>query len=529
MPTPSVAPRIEDTSMSGSPPRVSSEEARAVWSLLFACALVLLPRLAVFPWSENLYGDAVVRTELAQRWLANPHWIAHMDDGAFQYGPLHVYLVAGALALGIDREDAGRWVSLLFGVLSVLPLWSLSRRLGGIQGAWWATAGFALWGMHIQMSTTAGSESVGLFFVLWSLALLAEGLEENRFPPLFGSALVLNLACAVRYDCWLLIPLICVLLLLGDRDRVAGVTRSVCYGLLALPFVAAWMQGNERAKGDPFAPLRYIESFHKGWVAEGVARWTSAGYRAQNLFFWPAVALFTLSPLIAWFGARGMVRVWRQRPEYRWLIWVALVPTAYFAFRSVVLLDFVPLARFAVTQVALLLPFVGVGYQATVEGKSPLAARAWAGAALGLAVLLPVGVGIATVNRDDQLATSLRPVSPVSTNPPAVMQVARWLKSEVAPLGRAAALDVDPQYWDLQIAFFSGLPDTRLARMRWDIFRKQVKEQRPEVLVRREGGEMEKEPDFLLQGDTISFDGDGWEEVPGFQRPWHVYRRAGTH
>ena len=89
---------------------------------------------------------------------------------------------------------------------------------------------------------------------------------------------------------------------------MAAVTRSVCYGLLAMPFVAAWMQGNERAKGDPFAPLRYIESFHRGWVADGVARWTSAGYRAQNLFFWPAVALFTLSPLIAWFGVRGMVR-----------------------------------------------------------------------------------------------------------------------------------------------------------------------------------------------------------------------------
>ena len=300
--------------MAGSPPRVSSEEARAIWSLLFACALVLLPRLAVFPWSENLYGDAVVRTELAQRWLQNPHWIAHMDDGAFQYGPLHVYLVAGALALGIDREDAGRWVSLLFGVLTVLPLWSLTRRLGGAQAAWWATAGLALWGMHIQMSTTGGSESVGLFFVLWSLALLAEGLEENRFPPLFGSALVLNLACAIRYDCWLLIPLLCVLLLLGDRDRVAAVTRSVCYGLLAMPFVAAWMQGNERAKGDPFAPIRYIESFHRAWVADGVARWTSVGYRAQNLLFWPGVALLTLSPLIAWFGMRGMRRILAAAP-----------------------------------------------------------------------------------------------------------------------------------------------------------------------------------------------------------------------
>jgi hypothetical protein len=132
------------------------------------------------------------------------------------------------------------------------------------------------------------------------------------------------------------------------------------------------------------------------------------------------------------------------------------------------------------------------------------------------------------VHRDDQVASSLRPVSPVSTNPPAVMQVAHWLKTEVAAVGGAAALDVDDQYWDLQIAFFSGLPDTRIARMRWDIFRKQLAEQRPEALVRREGGALEKEPDFLLQGDTISFDGDGWEEVPGFQRPWHVYRRAGT-
>jgi 4-amino-4-deoxy-L-arabinose transferase-like glycosyltransferase len=134
---------------------VSTEEARATWALVLACALVLLPRLVVFPWSENLYGDAATRTELAQRWLAAPHWISHMDDGAYQFGPLHLYLVAGALALGVDREDAGRWVSLLFGVLTVLPLWSLSRRLAGMAGAWWAVAGLALWGMHIRMSTTA--------------------------------------------------------------------------------------------------------------------------------------------------------------------------------------------------------------------------------------------------------------------------------------------------------------------------------------------------------------------------------------
>ena len=120
------------------------------------------------------------------------------------------------------------------------------------------------------------------------------------------------------------------------------------------------------------------------------------------------------------------------------------------------------------------------------------------------------------------MASSLRPVSPVSTNPPAVMQVAQWLKAQVAPVGGSAVLDIDPNYWDLQIAFFSGLPDTQLSRIRWDIFRKQLAQQRPGVMVRRDGGELEKQPDFLQQGDTVSFDGDGWEEVPGFQSPWHV-------
>ena len=192
------------------------------------------------------------------------------------------------------------------------------------------------------------------------------------------------------------------------------------------------------------------------------------------------------------------------------------------------LLDFVPLARFAVTQVALLLPFVGLGYQRTVEGRSIRVSRAWAAAALVLAVVTPLTIGVLTFRRDDSVASSLRPVSPVSTNPPAVMQVAHWLKVEVAPVDGSAVLDIDPSYWDLQIAFFSGLTDTQLSRIRWDIFRKQLAEQRPGVMVRREGGALEKEPDFLQQGDTVSFDGDGWEEVPGFQSPWHVYRRAGT-
>jgi 4-amino-4-deoxy-L-arabinose transferase-like glycosyltransferase len=500
-------------------------EPRASVVLALLCAAVLLPRAAVFPFSENLYGDAVSRTELAQRWIDQPHWIAHMDDGAFQYGPLHLYAVGLALGLGLVKEDAGRWVSLVFAILTVFPLYGLTRRLFGWRAGVAAVLALAVWGMHIQMSTTAGSEAMGLFLVLWVLDLFARGVEENRFGSLIGSAAVLNLACAVRYDCWLLAPLLTVLLLVGDRDRIAAVTRGLTFALVTLPFPMVWMQGNERARGDALAPMHYIEAFHRTWVADGVARWTEAGYRAQNLVFWPAVALLTLSPLVAYFGMRGMLHVFRTDRERRWLVWVALAPTLYFTFRSTVLLNFVPLARFAVSQVVLLLPFVLPGFEASLAGHSARTRRAWGAATVALALATPLVVGVLTFRKDDGVASSLRPVTPVSTNPPAVMQVVRYLRSEVLPKGGAAIIDADPQYWDLQIGFFSGLSESRLARQRWDIFRARVATARPDTVVRYEGGGLDREADIRVEGPTLYFAGRVFREVPGFQRPWHVYRR----
>jgi len=500
-------------------------EPRASVVLALLCAAVLLPRAAVFPFSENLYGDAVSRTELALRWLERPHWIAHMDDGAYQYGPLHLYAVAAALATGLVKEDAGRWVSLVFALLTVFPLYGLTRRLFGWRAGVVAVLSLAVWGMHIQMSTTAGSEAMGLFLVLWTLDLFSRGLEENRFGALIGAAAVLNLACAVRYDCWLLIPLLGVLLLAGDRDRIAAVTRAVSFTLVSLPFPMLWMQGNERARGDPFAPLHYIESFHRTWVADGVARYSEAGYRALNLVFWPGVALFTLSPLVAVFGLWGMVHVYRSDRGRRWLVWVALAPTLYFTLRSTVLLNFVPLARFTVGQVALVLPFVLPGYEAALAGRSAARRRTWAVAAVALAVLTPLAVGVATFRRDDTVASSLRPVTPLSTNPPAVMQVARYLSSEVGPRGGAVILDADPLYWDLQIGFFGGLPEERMARQRWDNFRTRLASARPDTVVRYAGGGLDHESDLRVDGQTLYFAGQVFREVPGFVPPWHVYRR----
>lgn len=494
---------------------------------LWLLAAALLPRALLFPFNENLYGDAVARTELALRWAAHPHWIASFGDGALQFGPLQLYLIGALSWLWHDPTQVGRVVSLVFGVLSVLPLYALTERLFGWRAGVAACLGFAVWGMHLQMSTTAGSEALCLFLVLWMLALFAQGLDEGRFAPLAYAALVLNLACATRYDCWAFMPLLVVLLFLGDKDKVAATTRAIFFGFFSLPFPLLWMEGNERAFGDPFKPIHYIEQFHQAWVADGVARWTEWGYRAQNLVFWPGTALVTLSPLIALLGIIGMVAAWRRFPEHRWLIWVVLAPTAFFTFKAAVLLNFVPLARFAVNQVGLLLPFVYLGYQALAKERSVWVGRSVSSVTALTAVALPLTLGVYTYHHDGPRPDTFRPISPTSTNPVALMQVAHFLDQDVRPKGGSAILDQeDAHYWDLQVAFFSRLPEMHLARYRWDTFDKRVKEDDPRTLVRVEGGRMEKDARFQLGADGVRFNGHLFREQPGFTAPWHVYQRA---
>ncbi|HEX8820135.1 MAG TPA: glycosyltransferase family 39 protein, partial [Archangium sp.] len=223
------APPGSTPALSAVPEPLAEPSSRLLLGLLIAAAL--LPRLLLMPFNENFYGDAVARTELAERWARAPHLITSYADGAFQFGPLHLYLVGAVLKVVPDKALAGRLVSLLFGVLAVVPLFSLTRRLFDWRAGVWASLAFCVWGMHLQMSTTAASESLSLFLMLWVFALCAEGLDENRLGPIFGAAVVLNLACATRYDAWMFIPLLCVGLLLWGEDRVAGLTRAVGFGL----------------------------------------------------------------------------------------------------------------------------------------------------------------------------------------------------------------------------------------------------------------------------------------------------------
>lgn len=463
-------------------------------------ALVVIPRLAAFPFSENLQGDAIARTWLAHVWLAHPHIIGSFDQGAMQFGPLHIYLLALAEWVWPSLLHAGRVVSLVVGCASAWPLFALTRRLFGTEAAVAAVVGFGFWGFHLQASTTSASEALSLFLVLAAVERFSAWQEApQRSVNGLWAALVLNLACATRYDAWLLVPLLAL---------VAGWTRRslwtlVWFGAASSAFALAWSVGNFLDRGDPLYPFRYIDDFHRAWYPNEAALWGPTRFRLISLLFWPGAAVLSLSP---WFGVAsgvGLVRTWRQG-RHRWLVLVIVLPAAAYTFRSVVLGSFVPLARFTVKELVLGLVFAGPVLANWRRQVLVLTTGAWCGAVLALSL------------SGTSLGVSLSPLSPVSRIDDATRQVATWLTTH-CELTQTLVVDEDPRgYDDLVLSYYSGVQYEHQARLRSPRFRQRLLAAPVDCVLLFEGGRLEREGAAHSSAETLEWQGLSFERAPGF-------------
>lgn len=294
------------------------------WVLLSA-----LTRIVAFAFTENLYGDSVVRTWLGYVWAQSPHVIGSFDQGGYQFGPLHIYLVGLFTKLPMPLADSGRLISLITGVLTVWPLCSLTAHFFGDRAAKWAGAAFAFWGLHIQFSTTTSGEALNLLLIITCMYWLQKFFVTQQRVWLLGAALMLNLACAARYDSWLFVPLLTLVVWWQSKRFVS----AVIFGAASMAFAAPWMFGNFIDRGSPLFPFKYIDDFHRAWYPSELAIW-GRWYKWITLFFWPGTAVVTLTPLIALLSFLGCVRAWRETPASRWVIVLIVLPTAMYAVRS---------------------------------------------------------------------------------------------------------------------------------------------------------------------------------------------------
>ncbi len=413
-------------------------------------AAVLAPRLVVLFLNENLAGDAIVRTWIAHRWLDAPHFMTSFDDGARQFGPLHLYLLAGAELIWPSLMHAGRVLSLLAGALTAWPLYSFTARRFGESAATFAVLGFAFWGLHVQCSTTSASEALNLLLVMSAVALFD---AERR-----GAAvLMLNLACATRYDSWLLVPM----LALAELWRSRNLAKAVGFGASASAFAIFWLIGNQVGQGDALYPIRFIDQFHRDWWPREARIWDEGPYRLMCLFFWPGAAVLMLTPFFAVAGFVMLARSWKERPELRWLVLLIVLPVVLYTFRSAVTASFAPLARFTMKEVLLLLPFAGWG----LSKQGPR--FAWA--SVTIAAMWGVGLGLYCFEPNSRWAYTMRSISATSRLEPSVRISTQWLQANAAPMGGLLIADEDPrEFNDLVITYFSGFSFQNQVRRRHD-------------------------------------------------------------
>jgi 4-amino-4-deoxy-L-arabinose transferase-like glycosyltransferase len=489
-------------------------------------AAVALPRLLLLPFNENLFGDAIPRTEMGERWMAHPHLITAFGDGAGQYGPLHLYLV-GIATVFADREIAGRVVALLCGVLTVIPLYRLGVRLSGTQAGRVACLALTVWGLHIQFSTTAASEAVAILLMLSALVAFGSAMETGRTRDIVWAAAWFNLAEAVRYDAWMYPPILVGAVIVTRSESALRPRQLAGFFAGCLLFPVSWMLGNYQMHGDPTFPLDYINADHRRWAATFQGGWRQLWLRAQGIAFWPAMALISLTPGVAVLSVAGATTAWRERPKARWVILAVLAPVVYYAIRTTVFADFVPLTRYIAVVLTVMLVFVWDGYVAIAGAWGVNGARRVVQSAVALALGIPLAVGWFTFRRDGPLQDILRPISPTSTNSRAVMAGAEFIRSTVVPARHRIVVDIDEGFLDLPLVFYGGLLQERAIRVRKPADLSRVAREQPQFVVRFDRGSLLTQGSVRLSGRTLELGRAKYDELDGFSPPLHVYALRG--
>jgi Dolichyl-phosphate-mannose-protein mannosyltransferase len=466
------APRCDETTLRG----IAAVTERR--QCIAALTVALAARIPALVLGTEHYGDGPVRVELAERWLRAPH-LWHGFAETYQYGALHLTAIAAALKLWPDRHLSPQVLSLACGLASIWLLYRIARTAVGAEAAFVAALGLALSPLHIQASTTAASEAPFLALLLGCIALL---LDDRIVVP----ALLLGAAGMVRYDGWMYVPL-CGALVFARQRRLGDAALFCALAALPVPF---WLWLNAKWTGDWLAPVHYIDRDHRNLADMGLRWFGPIRYRLYCLVYFPWAVLVWSTPVLGALSLFGAARAIVRRERTFALAVLAWAPAAYLAFRGAVLADFRPLARFALVASTLSLPFAW-GVVARWPARLRAATAALAGAAL---VATPVALVFASYGRNGGTAEWARPVSPISSVPPGIVQAVQWLRANAKP-GDSMLLDSAWHYLDIPLAFATDFPESRLVRYRWGDHAARFDREQPTIAILLYQGVLRYDPD----------------------------------
>ena len=161
------------------------------YRLTVAAALATAVRLYLFVNYYTINNDGVLYIQSARDfWSGN--WVAGLDSF---YPPLFPLMIAGAFPITGEWELAGQLGPLTLGVLIMLPLYGLLRRLFGQKVALVALFCYAVSPNLARLSIHVRSEIPYIFFVVFALYFLQRAMDRET-PLLF---ILPGIASALAY------------------------------------------------------------------------------------------------------------------------------------------------------------------------------------------------------------------------------------------------------------------------------------------------------------------------------------------
>jgi 4-amino-4-deoxy-L-arabinose transferase-like glycosyltransferase len=172
---------------------LGNEKRDLIFLVLFALAL----RMLLYKWTYVIATDGTGFYLKPAQYFASGHW---MDGLAIGYHPLYPMLVAFFWKVLGDFELSGQMVSVLFGTLTVIPIYYLAKDAFGGWAAFISSLFLAILPYHVALSADFLSDPTYTFFFICAVWLGWEALRRNDWKTTFIAGFATGLAYLTRAE-----------------------------------------------------------------------------------------------------------------------------------------------------------------------------------------------------------------------------------------------------------------------------------------------------------------------------------------
>src|SRR5690242_984647 len=191
--------------------KMTGEQTRKaqVWTFAAIGAGIAL-RLIAFVYSSNNGGDSFARIAVTADWLQHPSF--RLDLSTPDWPPIHFWLAAVTSILVGNVRLGCRLLSLVAGCISIWLVWRVTTQIYDEISATYSTIIFSLYSLALGYSATASSEATYICLLLAGLLGFFHYRKTGSLRSLALAGVALTIDAGIRYESWIFIALLVLLL-----------------------------------------------------------------------------------------------------------------------------------------------------------------------------------------------------------------------------------------------------------------------------------------------------------------------------